>query len=164
MDTALFLFFFFNTQLSWFSQNTLQEGVLQSAYYLVFLRSTYLPLSRCWQHRQLAFHSPSWLVPFIPELGNLQTSYQDSFCTFNLNFLPITPTCIIQPYHETSAGFPRIKLTFPLLMYTLGTFYQHSCTLIVWKVDLLPHLKDGELLRASQQLPEVKGRHCKASL
>lgn len=107
--TLLYSWFFFNTQLSWFSRVTNAKTHFKKVSFKVPITSFFwdLPVfpSGCWQHCQLAFHSPSWLVPFIPELGDLQTSYKDSFCTFNLNFLPITQPITPNPTMRVQLDF-----------------------------------------------------------
>lgn len=77
---------FFTTQLSWFhavANNKMHfEKECFEVLTISFFSGICVPLSG-------VSHSPSWLVPFLPERGGLWTSYQDFFCPFNLYSPPI---------------------------------------------------------------------------
>lgn len=105
--------------------------------------------------RLLTASLPSISQPFTagptsPETWRSRNQLQKFFLhvqhKFN-NFTVIKPS--IQPYHESSAGFLSTRLTFPLLLYPLGTFHPYSYTLGVWKVYLMLHLKDVGMLNHS---------------
>lgn len=131
---------------------TLRRSALKCLLFLFFLESVfpfqeYLTALHGWSHFSLnvevfelvikTFFAPSIYIPLLSIIHP------------------------IQPYHETSAEFMRIMLTLLFLIHALGYFL--SALIYLWKVDLLLDLKDGDLLRTSSQLPEVKGRLFKAS-
>lgn len=89
---TLFYSCFLHYQFSWFNIVTMPKCTSgryasKCPFFLIyfFLGFASLPMSGCWQHHLLAFHSPSWLVPLLQKCEDLQTNYQNSFCMFNVN-------------------------------------------------------------------------------
>lgn len=124
---TLFYSCFLHYQFSWFNIVTMPKctsGRYTSKCPFFFLKKKYfflgfasLPMSGCWQHHCLAFHSPSRLVPLLQKHEDLGTNYKNSFCMFNINSI-----ILLWSSHQSNPTM-RVQLGFWILSWPFQFSY-----------------------------------------